>query len=79
MECRYTQNPYDACVFNKTVNGAQCTVCFHVDNLMITCSDQSVIDLLTDALKARFGTTMMHTGDQHNYLELYLIYLCLAK
>jgi hypothetical protein len=55
-------------VFNNTVNDAQCTVCFPVDDLKITCSDQSVIDFLSDALKARFGKITMHTGDQHYYL-----------
>jgi hypothetical protein len=29
--------PYDPCVANKTVNGSQCTVMWHVDNLKISC------------------------------------------
>jgi hypothetical protein len=29
-------NPYDPCVENKQVNGEQLTVCFHVDNCMIS-------------------------------------------
>lgn len=68
VECGFTQNPYDQCVFNKTTDGAQCTVCFHVDDLMITCTDQLAIDALTNALKARFGSISTHYGDQHNYL-----------
>lgn len=27
-----TMNPYDPCVWNKTINGKQCTICFHVDD-----------------------------------------------
>ena len=68
MECGYVQNPYDPCVFNLTQDDVQCTVCFHVDDLMITCVKQSVIDDLNDKLKARFGTVTTHHGTQHNYL-----------
>ena len=32
-EWGYTQNPYDPCTFNKTVNGQQLTIQFHVDDL----------------------------------------------
>ena len=68
LECGYVQNPYDPCVFNLTQNDVQCTVCFHVDDLMMTCVDQSVIDELNEKLKARFGTVTTHYGTQHNYL-----------
>jgi hypothetical protein len=37
IECGYQANAYDPCVFNKVKDGIQCTVCFHVDDLMITC------------------------------------------
>lgn len=68
MECGYVQNPYDPCVFNLMQDGVQCTVCFHVDDLMITCVNQSVIDELNNKLKARFGTVTTHHGTQQNYL-----------
>jgi hypothetical protein len=31
-EYRFSMNPYDACVANKTVNGKVLTICFHVDD-----------------------------------------------
>ena len=31
----FVVNPYDPCVANMMVNGAQITVCWHVDNLKI--------------------------------------------
>ena len=68
MECGYVQNPYDPCVFNLTQDGVQCTVCFHVDDLMITCVNESMIDQLTSKLTDRFGTVTTHRGNQHNYL-----------
>lgn len=68
MECGYVQNPYDPCVFNHTRDDVQCTVCFHVDDLMITCVSQSVIDDLVGKLTDRFGSITSHFGTQHNYL-----------
>ena len=68
MECGYVQNPYDPCVFNLTRDDVQCTVCFHVDDLMITCVSQSVIDELVEKLTSRFGSITSHSGTQHNYL-----------
>ncbi len=29
-------NPYDPCITNKTVNGTQMTICWHVDNLAVS-------------------------------------------
>ncbi len=33
---RYKVNPYDACVWNKEIEGKQCTICFHVDDCKIS-------------------------------------------
>ena len=30
----YVKNDYDECLFNKMVNGVQCTIAFHVDDLL---------------------------------------------
>ena len=32
-------NPYDPCVANKMLDGKQLTVCWHVDDLKISCVD----------------------------------------
>ena len=32
-------NPYEPCVANKMIGGKQLTVCWHVDNIKISCSD----------------------------------------
>ena len=36
-------NPYDPCVANKVVNGSQLTVCWHVDDLLMTHAEEKVI------------------------------------
>ena len=68
MECGYAQNPYDPCVYNLSQDGVQCTVCFHVDDLMITCVDKNIIDQLVSKMTARFGSITAHEGKHHNYL-----------
>ena len=48
-------NPYDLCSFNKMVNGQQCTIQFHVDDLLISHMDLGVIKDVIDTLNAEFG------------------------
>ena len=37
-------NPYNECVANKTVNGKQCTILWHVDDLEIYHVNSKVVD-----------------------------------
>ena len=36
-------NPYDPCVANKMICGKQLTVCWHVDDLKISCVDANEV------------------------------------
>jgi hypothetical protein len=47
-------NPYDACVVNKTVNGKQITICFHVNDCKISCKLSKVVDTTIDWLQAEY-------------------------
>ena len=40
----YKVNPYDACVWNKSIGGKQCTICFHVDDCKILHLIPKVVD-----------------------------------
>jgi hypothetical protein len=40
----FKMNPYDACVWNKDIDGKQCTICFHVDDCKISHVSDKVID-----------------------------------
>jgi hypothetical protein len=66
----YRKNAYDECLFNKSVNGVQCTVAFHVDDLLITCADMSVIDGLEIMLKENFSSITINKGNKHSYLAM---------
>jgi hypothetical protein len=46
----FVPNPYDSCVMNKMVNGFQCTVLWHVDDLKISHVDGSVCEKVVDLL-----------------------------
>jgi hypothetical protein len=46
----FTVNDYDECTFNSMIDGKQCTIQFHVDNLKMSHVNQSVLDDVIDKL-----------------------------
>jgi hypothetical protein len=66
----YIKNSIDGCVFNKTVDGVQCTVVVYVDDLFITCKDMSMIDSLEALLRDKFKEITVHDGPVHSYLGM---------
>jgi hypothetical protein len=71
-------NPYDGCVVNKTVNGKQITICFHVVYCKISHKSTKVVDESIDWLQAKYesifkdglGEMKVHRGKVHKYLEM---------
>jgi hypothetical protein len=43
-EMGFTMNPYDWCMVNKMINGKQCTLIWHVDDIKGSHVEQSVLD-----------------------------------
>jgi hypothetical protein len=69
----FEPNPYDPCVANKIVNGKQCTVIWHVDDLKITHAEQEVVDEVTELLNKEYGKHAPLTitrGKIHEYLGM---------
>ena len=64
-------NSYDPCMTNMMVNGAQCTVCWHVDDLNVSHVNEAVITVFllkqADFYKERMKT---HCGKVLNYLGM---------
>ena len=64
-------NPYDPCVANVLVNGAQCTVYWHVANLKVSHVDEAVVAVfllkLVDLYK---GMAKPHRGKIFDYLGM---------
>lgn len=48
-------NPYDECVANKIIDGKQCTVLWHVDDLKISHENAEVVEWLLDTLNEKYG------------------------
>ena len=69
----YKRNDSDICTFNKlSANGQQCTVCIHVDDLLITCVSKEMIDELTRGLEKRYGEISLTHGTILDYLGMSL-------
>ena len=72
-ELGFTINPYDSCVANKTINGSQCTVLWHVDDLKLSHKSQAVLDDLIDQLNQKYGQetpVTVQKGKIHEYLGM---------
>ncbi len=64
-------NPYDPCVANKTINGTQMTVCWHMDDLKVSHFDPHKITKFGDWLSATYEVTVvLHQGKVHDYLGM---------
>ena len=66
----FVKNPCDPCVFNMTRKEVQCTIVLHVDDLFVTCADETVIDDVLKSLKEKYGETNESRGNKHNYLGM---------
>ena len=47
-------NDYDRCVANKIINGKQCTIIWHVDDLKISHKDKAVVHDILKKLNDKF-------------------------
>jgi Reverse transcriptase (RNA-dependent DNA polymerase) len=48
-------NPYDPCVANKVIDGSQCTIIWHVDDLKISHVSDKVVKIILDMLDKQYG------------------------
>jgi hypothetical protein len=69
----FVQNEYDKCVFNKTVDGKQITVAFHVDNLLVTSVLPGLVDGVVEMLEKTFSSVTVTRGLRHSYLAMNIV------
>ena len=70
-------NPYDSCVANKVINGSQCTITWHIDDLKKSHKEDKVVSDIVDQIKHSFGQLgeiSVSEGKRHDYLGMYLDY-----
>jgi hypothetical protein len=66
-------NPYDPSVANKTIEGQQMTICFHVDDCKLRHHKNKVMDSMIEYLRQEYdnifedrsGAMTMNTGKIH--------------
>jgi Reverse transcriptase (RNA-dependent DNA polymerase) len=71
----FVVNPYDCCVMNKMINGCQCTVLWHVDDLKILHVDPEIETGVIGQLEEEFGAEAPLSktrGKIHEYLGMML-------
>ncbi len=67
----FISNPYDPCVYNKTSDdGHQVTVCFHVDDLLITSKIAAGMKALEEYLSEMFSEVTFVRGDNNSNLSM---------
>ncbi|MCG3769880.1 MAG: hypothetical protein JW384_01011 [Nitrosomonadaceae bacterium] len=75
----FVVNPLDVCVFNLVRNGKQCTICVHVDDLFITCVEESTIKFVTDSLLAKYKEIEVKTGPILSYIGMTFNFSTIGK
>jgi hypothetical protein len=68
-------NPYDMCVANKTINGRQCTILWHVDDIKVSHVDPQVVNDVLELLNKEYGEIaelVVTKGKVHDYLGMTL-------
>ena len=66
----FTQNPYDACLLNKVVDGEQVTVIVYVDDVKISSKNKKLVDDTLQGLREVYKTLTVTEGAVHEYLGI---------
>ena len=70
-EMGFEVNPYDSCVANQDVDGAQCTVVWHVDDLKVLHQGKAVVTYFASKLaKRNFDTIKLKHGKVFDYVGM---------
>ena len=67
---RFTPNPYNTCVMNKTIEESQRTIMFHVDDLKISHVSEAVVNYITLMLGSIFGDVTARYDMVHTYFDI---------
>jgi len=67
-------NAYDLCVANKMVEGSQCTIAWHIDDMKISHVQPCVVSGMIDILELEFGKMTVTRGKVHTFLGMRVTY-----
>jgi len=68
----FKANQRDPCVFNRGTGNERCSLCFHVDDLLVTAITTAELDRVCEQLRGRYQTITTHRGANHSYLGMSL-------
>ena len=74
MKIGFELNEYDQCVANKDIDGSQCTIVWHVDDLKISHKSKAVVHKILDYLSDIYGKLSVTEGTKHTYLGMDIEY-----
>ena len=66
----FTLNPYDNCVANKMVDGNQCTIIWHVDDLKISHKNRTVVENMIKQIEKKYGTMSTNISNKLTYVGM---------
>ena len=61
-------NPYERCVSNIIIEGAQCTIAWYVDDRKMSQETPALILNIINKVKKRFGNLYVVRGNKHTFL-----------
>lgn len=69
-------NPYDECVMNKMIDGGQCTVIWHVDDLKVSHKKKCIVEFVMRQLQKKYPVTPLKPtiGPSHAYVGMEVDY-----
>ena len=73
----FKANPYDWCTMNHMFGKNQCTIQWHVDDLKISCRNESAVESVVKKLSAQYGKIASLTITRrkvHDYLGIRIDY-----
>jgi hypothetical protein len=66
----FNANPYDPCVMNRNIEGSQCTIAWHVDDLKISHKSQAVVERILKRLSDIYGDLSITRGKKHTLVGM---------
>ena len=74
MKLRFSVNPYNPFVANKTVNRQKYTIVWHVNYLKFPHTYPEKVTKMLNHMEEKFGKMIISCGKKHEYLGLELDY-----
>jgi hypothetical protein len=69
-EMGFEANQYDPCVMNRNIEGSQCTIAWHVDDLKISHKSKSVVERILKRLSDIYGDLSITRGNKHTFVGM---------